>query len=136
MIEPESGPQTTFIDRIGLVWQTFPEEVHVYIWNVIVCSDADVSRSRDNYVDDDYVKLFSILMFKGVNLVLILFITEWEPITQFEDAVVSVGRVKIYALDVKSPIYRVLSGLFAFVHDTPEDVHTDAPPILIGITWL
>ena len=53
MIEPESGPQTTFIVRIGLLWQTFPEVVHVVILNVIVCTDADVSRSRDNYVDDD-----------------------------------------------------------------------------------
>ena len=57
MIEPELSPQTTFIVRIGLVWQTFPEVVHVVIWNVIVCTDADVSRSRDNYVDDDYTEL-------------------------------------------------------------------------------
>ena len=57
MIEPELGPQTTFIVRVGLVWQTFPEVVHVVILNVIVCTDADVSRSRDNYVDDDYTEL-------------------------------------------------------------------------------
>ena len=57
MIEPEFGPQTTFIVRVGLVWQTFPEVVHVVILNVIVCTDADVSRSRDNYVDDDYTEL-------------------------------------------------------------------------------
>ncbi len=103
---------------------------------MIVCTDADVSRSRNNYVDDDYVVLSLILIFKGVDLVFILFMTEWEPITQFEDAVVSVGRVKVYTLDVKSPTYRVLSRLFAFVHNTFEDVHTDVPPILIGITWL
>ena len=57
MIEPELGPQTTFIVRVGLVWQTFPEVVHVAILNVIVYTDADVSRSRDNYVDDDYTEL-------------------------------------------------------------------------------
>ena len=58
MIEPEFGPQTTLIVRVGLVLQTLPEEVHVYIWNVIVYTDADVSRSRDSYVDyDDYTKL-------------------------------------------------------------------------------
>ena len=57
MIEPELGPQTTFIVRVGLVWQTSPEVAHVVILNVIVCTDADVSRSRDNYVDDDYTEL-------------------------------------------------------------------------------
>ena len=57
MIEPELGPQTTFIVRVGLVWQTFPEVVHVVIWNVIVYTDADVSMSRDNYVYDDYTEL-------------------------------------------------------------------------------
>ena len=54
MIKPELGPQTTFIVRIGLVLQTLPEVVHILILNVIVCTDAVVSRSRDNYVDDDY----------------------------------------------------------------------------------
>ncbi len=57
MIEPELGPQTTFIVRVGLLWQTFPEVVHVLILNVIVCTDADVSRSRNNFVDDDYDEL-------------------------------------------------------------------------------
>ena len=57
MIEPEFGPQTTFIVRVGLVWQTLPEVVHVLISNVIVCTDADVSRSRDSYVDDYYDEL-------------------------------------------------------------------------------
>ena len=50
--------------------------------------------------------------------------------------IVGVGRVKVYALEIESPTYTDLSGLFAFVHDTPEDVHTDAPPILIVITLL
>jgi hypothetical protein len=57
VIEPELGPQTTFIVRVGLLWQTFPEVVHVLILNVIVCTDADVSRSRNNFVDDDYDEL-------------------------------------------------------------------------------
>ena len=121
MIEPELGPQTTFIVRVGLVWQIFPEEVHVYILNVIVCTDADVSRSRDNYVDNDYVKLFSILMFEGVDLVLILFMTEWEPIVQ--NVFVSVGRLNVNALEVESPTYTVLSELLASVHNIPVGEH-------------
>jgi hypothetical protein len=48
--------------------------------------------------------------------------------------VVSVGRVKVYALEVESPTYTVLSGLIASVHDTYEYVHADAPVIIIGIT--
>ena len=57
MIEPELGPQITFIERVGLVWQTFPEVVHVLIWNSIVWTKEVVSRSRDNYVDDACVVL-------------------------------------------------------------------------------
>ena len=48
--------------------------------------------------------------------------------------VVIVGRVKVYALEVESPTYTVLSGLFALVHVTSEDVHADVPEILIVIT--
>ena len=114
MIEPELGPHFTFIVRVGPIWQIFPEEMHVNIWNVIVWTKAVVSRSSDNYVDNDYVKLFSILMFKGVNLVLILYMTEWEPIVQ--NVFVSVGRLNVNALEVESPTYTVLSGLLASVH--------------------
>ncbi len=53
----EFGPQITFIVRIRLVWQIFPEVVHVVIRNVIVWTKAVVSRSRDNIVDDAYVAL-------------------------------------------------------------------------------
>ncbi len=49
--------------------------------------------------------------------------------------VVSVGRLKVYALEVESPTYTVLSGLIALVHDTSEDAHFYAS-IIIGITWL
>ncbi len=57
MIEPEEGPQTTFIVRVGLVWQAFVEVVHVVILNVIVWTKAVVSKSRDNSVYDAYVAL-------------------------------------------------------------------------------
>jgi hypothetical protein len=53
----EFGPQTTFIVRVGLEWQTFPKVVHDVILNVIVWTKAVVSRSRDNIVDDAYVAL-------------------------------------------------------------------------------
>jgi hypothetical protein len=55
MIEPEFGPQVTFIVRVGLVWQPYPDVVHVLILNSIVWTKEVVSRSRDNYVDDDCV---------------------------------------------------------------------------------
>ena len=57
MIEPEEGPQTTFIVRVVLVWQAFVEVVHVVILNVIVWTKAVVSKSRDNSVYDAYVAL-------------------------------------------------------------------------------
>ena len=57
MIEPELGPQTTFIVIVGLSWQKFTEEVHALIQNLIVCRDVVVSKSRNNYVADGYVTL-------------------------------------------------------------------------------
>ncbi len=44
--------------------------------------------------------------------------------------------MKVYALEVESLIYTVLSWLIGLDHDTCEDVQADVPEILIGITLL
>ena len=45
--------------------------------------------------------------------------------------IVGFGRVKVYALEVESPTYTVLSGLIALVHDSSKNVQADTPVIII-----
>ncbi len=66
-------------------------------------------------------------MLEGVNLVFILFIIEWVTIVHAGFVVVGVGGVKVYALEVGSPIFTVLSGLIPSDHvvsDAKQGVET------------
>ncbi len=73
-------------------------------------------------------------MFEGVDLVFILFTTEWVTNLHAWFVYMDVGGVKVNALEVGSPTFTVLSGLLPSAHVVSDAKQGDETIISIG--WL